>query len=450
MRRGHLEVDPEAAAGVPTPRPAALPRVEGLPGSDLQGSATGADASGRAEALAEEPGVASPEPSPVLEADDQQLSGRLVLLDGTPLEGFRIQASPQGGKAERAFGTTGPEGSFQFKGLIGAPLYRVTPAGMYRVRTVENEPVAVPASEVLVRVNALLVRLQWPVSEERPATGEPLTVRVQPFGADGVPYGAATEMIEAPSVGGITRFLPTGCGYVIAVARKGEGELCFLVPVGCPSGQVEGTLLADAPGLGAVDVLLRNGSVPLGTRISLRLVPVPESFSYPVPTAGAVATMRDHSKGQTLNGLLPGDYEASVSVGGTPPYGFVLPSVRRSLLTVDAGARQALRVDLERGGLFRIEVVLPEGSGPTPVKFQIEVRDEVSPGTWSPMYVKAASGGPPLTSVKSGEAVVPLEPLAPGTRTLRVTSEGWRPEELTVEIQRSVTSEWTVRVQPEG
>lgn len=425
------EATPEPPAGDAAPSPsltgsaAAAPDADGAPADTREEIA--------ADAAAELGDGGGNAPAEVV----VPVTGTLQLADGTPLEGYRVQLV-EVDETNRSAGwtETGPNGAFRFEGAREAGRYRVRLWAKYGAPSRHEPPELIaPFDDVAVEVDAILVRAHWAEGMERPEPGAAVEVSFRPFGEEDPPTGAVTELETASEAGSIERLLPIGCGYVVS-ARSGLGAPgAFVVPEGRSGGLFIGELAAVNADLGAVRLTI-GGELPAGTRLNVRLDAVEDSFPFPVPLHGVIALIREGQSEQRVSGLLPGRYAVTVSMGGRPPFGYVLPVLEAAEVAIQAGEITACPIQLVPAGL--LEVTVDSGDGASDV-FAVEFLDPAD-STWRHLIVSEPSGGPPRATIPTGKPHVTVNTLPAGLLRVRASGPGRASPEVEVEIRADETA----------
>ncbi|MEM6674557.1 MAG: sigma-70 family RNA polymerase sigma factor [Planctomycetota bacterium] len=376
-------------------------------------------------------------------AGGAEIRGRALLLDGTPIPGFRVSASGFG----NASVMTDEDGSFVLGGLAPGVYDLELDVSLAKVLGAKRSDVSAPSEGLELRLNALLVDLVVGEEIEKP---ESLFMSVAVFG--GPQRGTSTYGGRSfDDEGRAQRLVPSGYGCLFK-AEDGDQSVSVagLLEPGLLSGAYEVELQENAPGLGTVRAELIGASVEFPDRVYLHMRPEEESFEGGAPVSGGSVTVSDGERFGVETNVFPGSYRLSVSSVDLPPLEYWIPVPRTDVVHVKDGAVATIEVDMLRGGRVGLFIETPTtGSVPEP---RLQRWDEETAGwlrvgvAWKPGEDQfAESNNAPLATECWSD-----RPLPPGPTRLRLVGNGWETLETTLEVVAGETVPWRPRLLRDG
>ena len=395
------------------------------------------EASPASVALTATPQTASPA-SPFL------LSGRALLLDGTPISNQRIDAKSQlAGADDFAYATTDGDGRFEIAMNSKGP-HRLNLMGHHTVQGLFLADVAAPTMDIEFRVDAIVFRAHLPRDLDLslfPAGG---VHSVFAYGVEALPFRSMTRFGFHPkSVDEITQeLLPTGPGYC-CLAQSASQELVALVPPGAAAGVYDIDFVTESPELASVQVALTGVPIsdPSYVTVSLGwLQQGDSSVTYAQRLGADQATCRSDV-------LIPGEYEVTTRVFSPPPRGWSVPKALTPSLTLEAGEVAFIEVELSEGG--GLELVFSCNEEIPPQGLLLETWDEEAK-RWCMHLTSIPNEDDGLSIGPIHTPDIPYtswQPLPTGEVRVRLSAKGFRPVEEALYIKAAALTKWAPRIE---
>ena len=380
------------------------------------------------------------------------ISGRALLLDGTPIAGQRVEAQSQvEGAADYGICTTDEDGVFEIAMGSKGP-HGLTLKCRGDIEGSELSGIAAPTEGLELRVDALVLRAHLPKDIDL-GLFEGAGRSMVAYGAEKLPFGSLNYAGFRPqSVDEICQeLLPTGPGYFCYVGLNAQDavELIAMLPPGAESGVYDIEFATESPELASLQVALTGAPVTAPSRVTVSLDWIHGGKEQDFP--GALFFEEGRTSGRSSI-LLPGEYEVTMRVFSPPPRAWLVPNALTQRFTVEAGDEALIEVELVEGG--GLEVVL---SGADGIAREGVVLESWDPATsrWSRhlTYVMTPDGHFQTGDIDALDTPCwTWEPLPIGEIRVRVVAEGFRTVEETLHIKPAAFTKWSPRIEklPEG
>ncbi len=374
-----------------------------------------------------------------LSAGSRAISGRAMLLDGTPIRAHVVNAKSTSGDAHSLRVTTDDDGRFELLGL-SADTYTVELQHHGDILGAEEVGVQVPASGLELRVDAIVFRPTIPRGFDLASFAQGSGYTVMSYGAEGVPAASFSYGGFAPSSDQDVRqeLLPVGPGYMALVSAGGI-PMAAAVDPGAPSGVYEVEFSADSSSWCAVEVVLSGASVAAPSYVTIgfeRVVGDGEEW-FPCSSHMPAGTRRSR-----MGVLLPGEYRVDPSIFGPPPIAWVTPSVRGGSFSLKPGEENLVEVELVEGGGLALEFRAQssvDNAGPTLEHWDPETESWRRYST----YVPTDDGGYRMGAVDcSGVLYRSWRPHSVGEARFRLSGGAFETAETTLHIRAGELTEW--------
>ena len=383
------------------------------------------------------------EPRPELDtsrnaaATSPRISGRVLLLDGTPVDGLSIGISLAGSKQDQVFDRelTDGEGGFVL-GTRSVGSFDLWVGSTFSPGDVNTTSVPSGTADLEIRIDALRVNLTFE-SEFDPGSEGHLSIDPVGVAVGPLQYSISMNGFEPP---GDTLTLRAGAEFALAWTPAIAADAQFgLIPADLPSGHYDIPMQRSHPSFGRLECDMKGVALPKGVSATLLLTPIdidgrltPNRQKVHLGTGSSVARRE---------GVFPGAYRVSADVSGPPTVAGLVRLVSGSeVVEVNADELTTLDVDISIAGGIQVRVVPARdssGSQEDAPYYELHAFD-ASEERWNRLdTARVSKSGKTIFAwaFPSGVTSYSESPLAPGEHEIRIVCGDWKGETRTIAVE---------------
>ena len=365
------------------------------------------------------------------------ISGRVLLLDGTPVDGLSIGICPAGSAHDQVFDRemTDEAGGFELR-TRSEGSFDLWVGSAFSPDDAGTTSIPSGTAGLEIRIDALRVDLKF---ESELAPGSEGGLSIDPVGDAVGPlqYSISMNGFEPP---GDTLTLRAGSEFALAWTPSVAAEAQFgLIPADLPSGRYEIPMQRNHPNFGRLEFDLTGAALPDGVSAKMRLTPI--------DIDGQLAPRRQEvhwDSGASVarcGGVYPSAYRVSTSVAGPPDVaGLIQLTPDMEVIHVRANELTAVGVDVSIAGGVQVRVVsVQDGAGSQVDTPYYELHAfEPSEDRWRRLDTSRSSeSGERIFAwaFPSGVTSYSESPLPPGVHEIRIECGDWKGETRAIVVE---------------
>ena len=399
----------------------------------------------------------------------QTITGRVLLMDGTPLGNLSVAARHNADRQARSIASTRTDAdgryalNFRARDADAAVVLFASDT-RYPLEGAILSDVTVGSTGVEMRIDAIDIRLLLPPGFQLASDTDKYYLTTSINDASPIEKPFLPGSYQQSEEGKAPRLYRAGPGYTLTVnlGELGDGELTAIVPAGLASGRYEFELSQLHPGTPSYRVSLvgeemeANSSQDLSVFLSRNQDE--DGVKRKGEIHGSITIKGGQERTRTKDACLPGISKVFANFRDRGDLGWYLASCKDKTITLKAGTVPSIEVEIAKGGRLAITVAsLPatDGAGPHRGLLRYRYLDGSTDGLpkhWkhiSPMAQNKQGQWDITGFVTPGGRFVSNKALSPGQVEVNLTCDGFQEVYATLQIVPGEFTEWDVALEPQ-